>query len=247
MALTRSFECLRPSDFRGVQVRCNRCRHCLALKSWIKALRIELEAHGHAGRVWLCTLTFRAPPVGDAYSEVQKWLKRVRKHAVSGSVRYTCVSEFGSRNGRFHYHLVLYCQDDLKWRDLDHWSLGHAHFKLVTGYYASRYIAKYLSKGHGKVRSSNKLGVALMEKVHGHPVVDASLTAFPGAKVAKVNGTRVPRELQVEKEASPRYSKAEWDDAVSAPPEGDPPAISQTEYRQLAFIINNMISRMRDE
>lgn len=236
--MARSFACTSPNTFREVSVRCHRCPGCLALRAWLKSLRIELEAHGHAGRVWLCTLTFRVVPEGDGYDEVQKWIKRTRKHAPSGSVRYTCVSELGGRNGRLHYHLVLYCQDDLKWRDLNHWALGHAHYKLVTAYHAARYISKYLAKGHGKVRSSQKLGVATMEKVHEHPHVDATLAAFPGAKVAKVGRTRVPRELQVAKEASSRYSKVEWDDAVSAPQEGVPPSITREVWRRLGEVIH---------
>jgi len=187
--------------------------------------------------VWLCTLTFRSA-AADQYADVQRWLKRVRKHSPSGTVRYTCVSELGSRNGRFHYHVVLYCQDDLKKRDLESWTLGFAHYKLVTAHHAAQYIAKYLAKGHGKVRSSQRLGVATMEKVHAHETVSAVLSAVPGAQVAKVGGTRVPRELQVAKTPPARYRKAEWDDAVSAPHEGDPPAISSEEWRRLGDIIH---------
>ena len=196
MSAKRSFVCVDPRDFRGEQVRCWKCPGCRSLRLWLRSLRIHLEALGHNDRVWMCTLTFKeAVNDTDGYPQVQKWLKRVRKACPKDSrIRYTCVCELGARNRRLHYHVVVYSQSDVKWRMLDCWTAGHAHYKLVSGRAAVRYVLKYMEKGHGKVRSSSKLGVEFMDRVHS--CAAGVLDQFPGAVVASVGGCRVPRELR---------------------------------------------------
>lgn len=195
--MSRSFQCLKPREPEGW--RCQKCTGCLTLRAWLKSLRIALEAYGHDGRCWLCTLTFRKEAQVDQYSEVQKWLKRVRKHVPSSTVRYVCVPEAGSRNNRLHYHLVVYCTDELKYRCLDHWHLGFANYKLVDPSAAGAYVAKYLAKGHGKVRASQRLGSDFVDTLHRK--ADPVLSAFPGARVigfiprGRRKAVRVPREL----------------------------------------------------
>ena len=76
------------------------------------------------------------------------------------------MSELGTRNGRFHYHVVLYCEDDLRYRHLSHWDRGFGNYKLVDAGHAARYISKYLAKGHGK-----------------------------DARLLRVSGTQVPKEM----------------------------------------------------
>lgn len=185
----------------GELVRCQKCAGCRSLKAWIKSLRVQLETVGHGGRVWLVTLTFREEQAdeSDAYKLVQLWLKRLRDHIGrkdGGLIRYTCVSELGSRSNRLHYHLVVYSSAEVKWRMFAKWEHGFSRFKLVSGLEAARYIMKYLSKGHGKVRSSSKLGVHCVETVSQNEVVAGVLSAFPGAVVKAVASVRVPRELQ---------------------------------------------------
>lgn len=193
----RSFVCLCPQEVPKIgTVRCWRCDGCRQLRAWLRGLKMQLEALGHDDRVWLATLTFKEETSDDVgYPEVQKWLKRVRKSLpASTRVRYTCVCELGSRNRRLHYHLVVYTDASCTWRKLNQWSAGHAHFKLVNGREAVRYVLKYVGKGHGKVRSSVRLGAETMDRVHQtvHPV----LAAFPGSVVVRVGACKVPRELQ---------------------------------------------------
>lgn len=205
----KTFECTGDKEWNGEKVRCHQCLGCRTMYAWVKSLRIHLEALGHTDRVWLCTLTF-ATEVDDevGYPLVQKWLKAVRiglSRKDGSALRYTCVCERGSRNNRLHYHLVVYSGDTLKWRMLDKWEHGHSHFKLVSGSQAAKYVLKYLSKGHGKVRSSIKLGVSLVTKAE--TVCAPIFEAFPGAKIVRIGPARVPREL-----GSPVYPPAdpEW-------------------------------------
>lgn len=242
----RSFECVAKIEFAGEFHRCHRCSGCVALRAWLSSLRIELEAHGHKGRVWLCTLTFKEPVVDErvSYALVQKWLKRVRKNASSGSVRYTCVSELGGRRGRFHYHLVLYCQDDLKWRDLNSWDAGFSHFKLVGAHAAAMYVGKYLSKGSGKVRSSQKLGVATVENVN--EACAEVYESFPGAKLVSIAGTKVPKELSARSHVFVPLSEIpRYEDTL---PDGPDRTEERNSWKQLRDIVNKQYSlRHKDE
>lgn len=192
-----SFVCTQPPVFKGRTVRCWKCDGCRTLRTWVKSLRVHLEALGSHDRVWLCTLTFDQEETDEtAYPLVQKWLKAVRAaHGRGGRLRYTCVPERGVR-GRFHYHLVVYADDALKWRTLNRWSHGFAHYKMVSGARAARYVMKYILKGHGKVRSSMKLGTQTMEDVHESAFVQVFAAAFPTGEVVSVGGVRVPRELR---------------------------------------------------
>lgn len=193
--MKRSFVCqdLKEAPRVGL-VRCWKCPNCRALRLWLRSLRVHLEAYGHDDRVWLATLTFKEPHTDEqGYPLVQKWLKRVRKALPAGAVlRYTCVCELGSRNRRLHYHLVVYANDLVKYRSLTCWDHGFSQFKLVSGREATRYVLKYMGKGHGKVRSSVRLGADFMDRVHS--CVSDVLAQFPGAVVSRVGPCKVPRE-----------------------------------------------------
>lgn len=192
--------------------------------------------------MWLCTLTFKEPlPDAEAYPHVQRWLKRVRRNAPSRSVRYTCVCELGGRNSRLHYHLVLYCRDDLRKRQLAHWDRGFGHYKLASAHHAAVYVSKYLSKGHGKVRSSARLGVATVEKVHA--VSSAVYEAFPDARLVSVSRTKVPTELSarphefVPVSEIPRYEDTQ--------PIGPDQSEARQYWQSIASVVNSQSERLQ--
>lgn len=195
------FDCLSPGEWAGREKRCWRCLGCRSLRAWVRSLKLRLEAAGHDDRVWLCTLTLKEElSDAQAYPLVQKWLKRARKYFAShglGNARYCCVCEYGSRNGRIHYHIVLFVGDAVKYRSLPEWSHGFHHFRLVSGGAASRYVTKYVLKSpRVKVRASQRLGASIVNQCYEHDQVLAALRAFTGAKVVSIAGVRVPREMQ---------------------------------------------------
>lgn len=77
--------------------------------SW--AIRIEHEASLHQDNMFL-TLTYDTDHLPDSYSvsvrEVQLFMKRLRKSVAPKRIRYFAVGEYGERNGRPHYHIIIF-------------------------------------------------------------------------------------------------------------------------------------------
>lgn len=181
----------------GQEVRCGKCAECVDLRGWLKRQVIGLEVVGHAGeRCWFGSLTFRdVPEEGDGYDAVQKFIKRLRKGNPDARFRYVAVREYGSRNKRLHYHLVVFCDRVLKYREIPEWGYGFSRWKIADEG-AWEYVVKYIQKqGGAKVRGSTRLGRNTVEVVHGHPLVDSFLRQFSGAVVARVCGFKVPRSM----------------------------------------------------
>lgn len=126
--------------------------------------RISHEASLHDENSFL-TLTYGDEFLPDDFSisvrELQLFFKRLRKSISPQKVRYYACGEYGDRNGRPHYHAILfgYQFPDLEvWRrsesgfytyrskSLDAiWGLGHAEIGTVTkssGAYVARYALK---------------------------------------------------------------------------------------------------------
>lgn len=98
--------------------------------------------------------------VGEAGSEVTRYLKRLRKDV--GRFRYLLVSE-AHKDGFPHFHLLLHELDNVvKKRQLDeHWHQGFAKWRLVAlgDPLGARYVCKYLNKSAlTRVRASQRYG-----------------------------------------------------------------------------------------
>lgn len=102
----------RKSSRDGVPVDlpCGRCIGCRLEKSrqWAVRSLHELESHEEASFI---TLTYDddhlpVPPQVDV-REIQLFMKRIRKRT-GRKLRYIAVGEYGSRNLRPHYHLVVF-------------------------------------------------------------------------------------------------------------------------------------------
>lgn len=156
--------CKSPVTLRnGVIVPCHECSQCrtAAIFDWVgrniaesitsKATHcIELTyGRGLSGEV----LHERA--VYLTYSDVQKWLKRWRRHDEDGlayPVRYFVTGEFGSRFGRAHWHVIMHWQDRVPRFRLgeryneEHWEHGFTFAKKANAE-KIRYVCKYIQKG----------------------------------------------------------------------------------------------------
>ena len=171
-AVDNSNGCINPNfdNFsHGTFRACRKCSECLRRRRWkwyFKALR-ELDTWE---RTWFVTLTFATIPE-HPFEEVQKWLKRLRKSHPS-KIKYLCTTEYGSENGRLHYHLLVHCEESLKRRDVESkWNSGFSTAKLVQKPVvydavtkrrkhnkAISYVTKYLLKSNQKLRSSQHYG-----------------------------------------------------------------------------------------
>ena len=136
---------------------CGKCLPCRLnhAKEW--AVRCVLESLDYENNYFL-TLTYdddHLPADGLLYrSDVQKFLKRFRRHF--GPVRYFGCGEYGSKNARPHFHLILFGPniDDLrqvgaglyeskKLKEI--WPYGFHYIGFVS-YASCNYVAKYSTK-----------------------------------------------------------------------------------------------------
>lgn len=150
-----------------LNVPCGRCIGCRMDRARDWGVRIEHEASLHECSSFL-TLTYRDEDLPDDYSvavrPVQLFLKRLRKRVEPERVRFYACGEYGDRDNRPHYHLILFgfdFPDKAIWRRAPSgaytyrsavleslWPFGHAEIGSVTkqsGAYVARYCLKKVS------------------------------------------------------------------------------------------------------
>lgn len=143
-------------------VPCGHCLLCNHRKRVALASKCAMESQSHDNLPLFITLTYdgeHLPSFGLCYSDVQKFLKRLRvtlqrKYAFSGSLRYVCCGEYGSKTARPHYHLLIWefpsnvgnlFQVDEFIRSA--WNNGLTQTKRCFNSDAGFYVGKYMSKG----------------------------------------------------------------------------------------------------
>jgi len=150
--------CYRPITIRStlhdnafIEVPCGKCAGCRKTlrDSWF--MRFREEAKGQFSRFITLTyddenLPFHVDEDAVIHYDVdkkhlQKFLKRVRKN---NKFKYFAVSEYGSKDGRPHYHLLLFSPERI---DVErYWKYGFVKdLPAKKGSY--KYITKYLLKG----------------------------------------------------------------------------------------------------
>lgn len=93
-----------------LQLPCGRCVGCRLERSRQWAMRCVHEASLYEENCFI-TLTYEKIPVGGSLdkSEFQRFMKRLRKAV--GPVRFYHCGEYGEKNGRPHYHALLFGYD----------------------------------------------------------------------------------------------------------------------------------------
>lgn len=88
-----------------VEVACGQCRSCRLkrARSWVGRLTLESRRHQFSRFI---TLTYAEDPGVLDYRDFQMFMKRYRER--KGDVRFFVVGEYGGRNGRGHYHAILF-------------------------------------------------------------------------------------------------------------------------------------------
>lgn len=111
--------CIAPITLRdGTQTACHECWQCRERKidDWVGRCVAESKT---AGKAYAVTLTYGRGSLGEVlheraviltYSDVQKYLKLLRRHGYP--VRYFVTGEKGSLKGRCHWHIVLFFEKD---------------------------------------------------------------------------------------------------------------------------------------
>ena len=97
------------SSYHELKVPCGKCVECALAysKEWQVRLLDELSAHSAACMV---TLTYNEQynPLALVKSDLQKFIKRVRKHFEPQKIRYFGCGEYGGKSARPHYHVILF-------------------------------------------------------------------------------------------------------------------------------------------
>lgn len=157
---------IKLTDEKGSRVvPCGRCYACLSRRrdDWIVRLENELRVSENA---WFITLTYddRYLTYGNdekatlMKSDLQKFIKRLRRKNPDKNIRYYAVGEYGSQNQRPHYHLILFNlhSDEMKVHSLveEKWSIkkrpiGQIHVGSVTPKSIS-YVCKYVIQKRGQ-------------------------------------------------------------------------------------------------
>ena len=191
-------------------VRCRKCQSCMIQRKseWVERVAKEHIVHE---RTWFLTFTFAecktvinqgkrnemtvcpkmdsetfTEPLYPTYSDIQLWLKRIRK---TYKVKFLSVEELGEKYGRLHWHLVLHCSSRLTGDEMQRqWPFGKLHSKLVTDGDIGSYIAKYVTKA-GKLRGSLGYGKtdALFEKLGRRAYEDFEHYVRTGKKTGLLN------------------------------------------------------------
>lgn len=153
----------------SVPAGCGQCMPCRINKVRIWTHRLMLEGECHEGSCFV-TLTYKEVPAdGSLEPKVfQDFLKRLRFRLGSRSIRFFGVGEYGDRNFRPHYHVLLFGLpvasshvDDRVFSERNvcscatcsvirlAWSFGRIHvgeFNADTASYCAGYITKKLTK-----------------------------------------------------------------------------------------------------
>lgn len=169
-------------DTRGAVIEytwasCRKCTPCQVRRQNKLAMKAAVE-YWRAPKTWFITLTHTSIPWYDKvikewkypkaldetfchvteepdYSDVQKFMKRLRK---KHDLRYVICEEEGAEHGRTHWHLLLYCHDNISARQIKrNWPYGNANCRLATDPHCGHYIAKYVAK-NGRLRMSQNFG-----------------------------------------------------------------------------------------
>ncbi len=124
---------------------CGRCMPCRVNRSREWQTRLLMESYSHLESVFV-TLTYALDPVTVEKSQLQKFLKRLRKRMEPIAFRYFAVGEYGEVRSRPHYHLLLFGVG------LDHevmiqksWPQGFVKIDELNAA-RCRYITKYTIK-----------------------------------------------------------------------------------------------------
>lgn len=149
---------LKTDDGLSYMVRCGRCRPCRIRRkqAWVGRLRLESLCHEYQR---FLTLTYRKEDVPEKLpvKHLQDFLKRYRYYY--GPCRYFAVGEYGEKNLRPHWHLIIYGQPPIPaaigtkhgapWEDNKAWSLGYSWDGEVTPD-SIGYVSGYTLKGTAK-------------------------------------------------------------------------------------------------
>lgn len=159
--------CRKPIFVNGIIAPCGKCFTCRSKYrlSWQLRLQHELLSYNH--NAMFLTLTYSNEHLPDneslLKSDVQNFVKRLRKYYHDVKIRYFAVGEYGTLKHRPHYHLIIYGikapeqrkKSVLNWKygqflSNSIWKKGYCFVGYVDSKcisYVSKYVLKEFVKG----------------------------------------------------------------------------------------------------
>lgn len=206
-------------DGKPIQRPCGQCVNCRIQRTADMTVRLVHESKSHNRNSYL-TLTYDEAPADGSldHRDFQLFFKRLRQ-VTGGRVKYFMCGEYGEKNDRPHYHVILfgYDFDDRRYFSKNKngdvlytsdrlerlWRLGHCVVGDVT-LQSARYVAGYIQKKiYGKKAAdhymgrkpeyghgSNGLGLDYLRK-YGAQWMDTGFVIVDGAKF------RIPRYYDI--------------------------------------------------
>lgn len=153
------------TDLNGFTIPCGQCLGCKMDKAKWWGVRVAHEASLHEANCFL-TLTYDEDHLPDPPSvdkrALQLFMKRARKKLHDTELRFFACGEYGGKDGRPHYHVILFGhdfhEDRVLWSKSKSgfnqyrsptlealWPFGHSiigDFAFETGTYVARYTMK---------------------------------------------------------------------------------------------------------
>ena len=194
---------LPKAGLEKVPVPCGRCPPCKMrrVNSWVFRL---LEEEKVSDGAHFITLTYdtRFVPISDngfmtlCQRDFQLYMKRLRKLCGGAKLKYYAVGEYGTKNGRPHYHAIVFNVKDINhfaeaWK-LDGNSLGAVHVGQVTGD-SIAYTMKYIDKANFKkkhIRDDRVPEFPLMSKGLGKSYLSDVVVDYHKADLSRLYVTR---------------------------------------------------------
>lgn len=176
--------CSKPYEaMPGRYVGCGQCMYCRINRSRVWQHRMMLEAMSHDYSAFV-TLTYdddNVPLDGNLDpSEMQRFLKRIRRRYEPKKIRYYGVGEYGDMSWRPHYHLALFgvCVTDENVVE-ESWPKGFVYLGELTSQ-SARYMTNYVTKGLSVSNSVTE------EKLQGRTPEFARMSLKPGLGVKTI-------------------------------------------------------------
>lgn len=154
---------------------CGKCDECCRNYTLSLAYRCDLETSNHDFPPVMFTLTYdneHLPSDGVIKSDVSSFIKRFRWHLTDKfgcSIKFLCVSEYGGKYGRPHYHCIIWglpleLYKGVKSSNSNYfvpkqicsiaescWRNGFIFYKTIYSNGSISYVMKYLSKCRNKI------------------------------------------------------------------------------------------------
>lgn len=151
MTCTHPFSIVDPETERYFAVPCGKCVACKIQRAKEWAVRLMHESDFHKKKCFL-TLTYadeafkegRAPEYLSKKTLID-FMKRLRNCYPAKTIKYYATGEYGEKNGRPHYHMILFGSYEPEEFYQDIWGLGNVYVGEVT-YDSCRYVADYIQK-----------------------------------------------------------------------------------------------------